>query len=543
MPGLQDAFERIGGALERHLTVSHAAGAALAVTDHEEILGVVVRGVADAAAATPVRPETRFQIGSISKSFAAAVALQEAEAGRLDLHASVNELLPWLELPESLGPITTHHLLTHSGGLVTGTEDAPTGLGAASALRHLPPTFPPGDQFWYSNDGYKLVGLILERIVGTSIQDLLHRRMLGPLGMASSVAAITDGVRADLATGYEPMYADRPPQLAHPLVPATWITSNTADGSIVSNVIDMSAYARFLLNRGDGPNGRALSEAAFGELTRRRIGVPGDPHDYAYGLQVEKPGGSRFVGHTGGMVGYTALLAIRPDDGLGCVMLQNGSGDRRGVVDDALEVIGRCLRGSPTPEPWFPREADVHPDAGAFEGRYEGDRRTLRVEAVHGRVRLAVGPVGVTLTQDPLSDPGDVFLLPHPSLERFPLRFARDAEGRVVEAFHGDEWFRGDRWTGAQPERHPLEWEAYPGLYRSNDPWARAVRIVLRKGRLALQWPWEPEEEPELTPLPDGSFAVGETWTPRRIRFERAIDGKTAVAVYNGGRWYRSFEP
>ena len=97
MPGLQEAFDRIGAALEHHLESSHAPGAALAITDREEILGVAVRGLADVAAGAPVRPQTRFQIGSISKSFAGIIALQEADAGRLDLHVSVNEILPWLE--------------------------------------------------------------------------------------------------------------------------------------------------------------------------------------------------------------------------------------------------------------------------------------------------------------------------------------------------------------------------------------------------------------------------------------------------------------
>src|ERR671910_3603282 len=110
--GLQQAFDRIGAGLEHHLMASHAAGAALAITDREEILGVAVRGLADVASATPVRPETRFQIGSISKSFAAIVAMQEVDAGKLDLRVSVNELLPWLGLPEPFGPITVHHLLT-----------------------------------------------------------------------------------------------------------------------------------------------------------------------------------------------------------------------------------------------------------------------------------------------------------------------------------------------------------------------------------------------------------------------------------------------
>ncbi|MGB7804459.1 MAG: serine hydrolase domain-containing protein, partial [Actinomycetota bacterium] len=84
MPGMQDAFDRIGAALEHHLESSHAAGAVLAVTDREEVLGVAVRGMADVAAGTAVRPETRFQIGSISKSFSGIVVMQEVEAGRLD---------------------------------------------------------------------------------------------------------------------------------------------------------------------------------------------------------------------------------------------------------------------------------------------------------------------------------------------------------------------------------------------------------------------------------------------------------------------------
>ena len=257
MVGLQEAFERVGASLEHHLTASHAAGAALAVTDGEEILGVVVRGMADVASAAAVRPETRFQIGSISKSFAAIVAMQEVDAGRLDLHVSVNELLPWLGLPEPFGPITMHHLLTHTAGLHTGTEDAPGFAGAMHLLRSYPATSAPGERYHYSNDGYKIVGAVLEAVTGQPIHELLRLRLLGPLGMTSSVAAITDEIWTDHATGYEPLRSDRPAQLRHPLVPAPRIVSNTADGSIVSNVVDMCAYARFLLAGATGPTSEA----------------------------------------------------------------------------------------------------------------------------------------------------------------------------------------------------------------------------------------------------------------------------------------------
>ena len=253
MAGLQEAFERVGASLEHHLTASHAAGAALAVTDRRGDPGG--RGARDGRrrVGRPVRPETRFQIGSISKSFAAIVAMQEVDAGRLDLHVSVNELLPWLGLPEPFGPITMHHLLTHTAGLHTGTEDAPGFAGAVHLLRSYPATSAPGERYHYSNDGYKIVGAVLEAVTGQPIHELLRLRLLGPLGMTSSVAAITDEIWTDHATGYEPLRSDRPAQLRHPLVPAPRIVSNTADGSIVSNVVDMCAYARFLLARGDRP--------------------------------------------------------------------------------------------------------------------------------------------------------------------------------------------------------------------------------------------------------------------------------------------------
>jgi hypothetical protein len=120
--------------------------------------------------------------------------------------------------------------------------------------------------------------------------------------------------------------------------------------------------------------------------------------------------------------------------------------------------------------------------------------------------------------------------------------FGRDPQGQVVEACHGDEWFRGEGWGGPEPAAVPGDWEAYPGLYRSNDPWGPVLRVVLRKGALHVEWPSDPDEGGELTAQEDGSFGVGEAGTPQRIRFEELLDGRTAVAVYNGGRWYRSFE-
>ncbi len=550
MAGLEAAFDRIGASAEHHLEFSHSAGLALAVTDREEVLGVVCRGLADVAAGTPVRAETRFQIGSISKSFAALLVLQEVAAGRLALDVSVNDLLPWLKLPEPFGPITLHHLMTHTSGLLVGTEDAPTGPGALHRLQTNPPTTAPGERWLYSNDGWKVVGACLEEVTGEPIHELLRTRVLGPLGMRSSAPAIVDAEYTDMAVAYEPLYSDRPVQLRHPLVPAHRITSNTADGSIVSTVLDMSAYARLFLARGDVPGvdgTRMLTEEQFDAWVEQRAD-DGDGGTYGYGLWAEELDGVRWVAHSGGMVGYTALFAVVPEEGLGCIVLQNGySEGLRKLARAAFATIRASLAGLELPPANVPPAATDIPKAADYVGTYTGeDGRVFEVEAEREGLRLNAGPVTVMLERDPLGEPTDTFLVPHDALERFPLVFQRDADGTVVEAFHGDTWFRSERYTGPEPEAPPDEWRRYTGFYRNDDPWAPTLRVLLRKGVLAIQWPsaaTDDEGEDDLLPLADGWFAGGTERDPRRIRFlGEGAGGKAVVVEFNGGSWFRSFE-
>ena len=402
MPGLQEAFDQVGASAEHHLEASHAPGLALGVTDREETLGVVVRGLADVAARTPVRPETRFQIGSISKSFARSLVLQEEAAGTLALDVSVNEILPWLGLEEPFGAITLHHLMTHTAGLLVGTEDAPTGPGrAAPAADSSPPTTLPGERFLYSNDGWKVVGACLEEVTGTSVPDLLAERIFGPLGMTSSAWDwITDAEHLTTAIGYEPVFGDRPVQLRHPLMPATLDRLDTADGSIVSHVLDMGAYARLLLARGDVPDGlggRLVPEPMFERWVAQYVddGEGGDVR-----LRLVAGGGRRrhLIGHSGGMVGYTAYLAVSPDEGLGLVICQNGGGGKRGLARAAFAQIRASLAGDPPPEPGC-RPPRPRSDGGGVRRPLRG-RRRARARA-HGRRRRAaarrrrgVGPAG-----------------------------------------------------------------------------------------------------------------------------------------------------
>ncbi len=545
MSGLSEAFERIGAFLEHRLPHMHAAGASLAVTDGEAILGVVVRGFADAASSTAVRPETRFEIGSISKSFTAILALQEAEAGRLDLHAPVRELLPWIALREPFGPITMHHLLTHSSGLPMGTEASADDRFSAWTLRLLEPGFPPGTRFHYSNDAYKVAGLIVERAAGAGLPELLRRRIFAPLGMKATEGAITNETRTDLATGYQTLYDDRPPQERHPLVPATWINSASGDGSIVSNAVDMAAYARMLLSRGDSPAGRLISDKGFELLTTGFVEDEGDWR-YGYGLMVGEPGGRPRWKHSGGMVGFTAQMTLDVESGLGVVLLLNGSGERASTVDFAIDAVGAALAGRHLPEIGPGPDPARTPNAPDYEGIYRRGPRTIELAAEAGRLRLRERAAGTDVVLSPEEDVADAFLVPDPAWDRFWLRFGRDADGRVIEAFHGDAWFVGEPQPASlrDPPEPPEEWAAFTGHYRTYNPWMPSFRIVLRKGRLVLTAPWEAEGDPELVPLGDGSFRVGrEEWRPDRIRFDTIVEGAALRALYNEAAWYRSFTP
>jgi hypothetical protein len=130
-------------------------------------------------------------------------------------------------------------------------------------------------------------------------------------------------------------------------------------------------------------------------------------------------------------------------------------------------------------------------------------------------------------------------------LDRFELRFHRDSAGGVVAASHGSAWFDRDGCEPLPIEPHPPAWDAYPGLYRSNDPWVPVIRIALRHGRLVrlATDSWEDPSEAPLVALDDGTFRVGEEdWIPERISFGGAVEGRATRAMFNGGAWYRSFE-
>lgn len=539
------ALDHIRGFIERHRARLQTPGLSLALTDRTGTIGLVTDGLADLAARTPVREDHRFQIGSISKGATAIALLQLREEGRMDLEAPLTRYLPWFDPGTSFAPITIHHLLTHTSGLITGMDFTGEAAHELWALREGGTGCPPGERMRYSNLGYKALGLVIERVTGRPWWEHVRDHVLAPIGMGDADPIITSEMRGRLATGHATPFDDRPWLPRHGWVEAPLFESATADGTICATADELAAYCRLLLNEGTGPDGAVLSRESFGLMTQR---VAQDPdaagHVFGYGVKwIDEPGARPVLGHSGGMVGFTSYALVDMEAGVGVTVLANASnGDPLLLARFAMACLAAEALGAPIPQVPDPEDPSVVEDAAAFAGEYRDDRSdaVLTVVADGGRLFLGSDPPTALIPIAP-----DRFAVDDPELERFGVRFLRD-ENVVTGLHRGPDRFVNDRYRGPASFDPPEGWSAFVGHYRSWDPWASNFRIFLRGGSLWIDAPedvLDAEPDRPLRPLADGSFHVGDEHSPDRIRFDTVIDGNATRAIYDCAPFYRTFTP
>lgn len=530
----QDAWARVAQFAAARMREANTPGMAVAITSRERLLHVGAFGYANLHAKRPLTADALFEIGSISKSFTSVALLQLRDEGRFDPRAPIARYLPWFSVRSSFAPITGHHLMSHTSGLPRDRDDVPSSRYQAYGLREREAGYAPGVHYAYSNVGYQVLGYALESIAKAPYAQVIAGRVLAPLGMSASVAQFTHETRLRLAVGYERLYDDRPTHSAHPLVPATWLEYAAGDGSIVSTPADMAAYARMLLNRGAGPNGRrVLSEDGFRLLTQRAI-LAGEQSWYGYGMSTSERNGRVVLSHSGGMVGYASMLVADPEAGVAAVVLVNGPGNPGAVAHFAVEAARAATRGGPLPELPAPTDPAVIDNAPDYAGTYTSGARTLLLD---DEPPLLGTPVGGRLALLERRD-RDTFYLNRPEWELFLLRFERE-KGTVVGFSHGGDYYaRSDRPLPAVS--HPREWDAYPGHYRATHAWFNNFRIVIRRGALYLMSP--DGDETTLEPLGPGLFKE-EGMSAERLRFDAIADGRALRANLSGVDYYRVFTP
>jgi CubicO group peptidase (beta-lactamase class C family) len=271
-------------------------------------------GLADLETHTPATPETNYRLASVSKQFTAASILLLAEDGRLTLDDRGHTWLP--SLPKAAETVTIRHLLTHTSGLVDYEDVLPGNLAAplhdADVLRLLETQdrtyFRPGTGYRYSNSGYALLALIVQRASGKAFAKFLRERIFQPLGMFHTVAH-EEGVSTvtNRAFGYT-QEAGRWNRTDQDPTSAV-----LGDGGIYSSIDDLAKWDAALYDE------RLLQpsslQAAFTPATHTD-----DPEiQYGYGWRIT----GETLWHSGESVGFRNVIVRYPKRHATVVVLTN----------------------------------------------------------------------------------------------------------------------------------------------------------------------------------------------------------------------------
>lgn len=530
---MSSSLENLENYLQAFVEHSGIPGLIVGVTDREKTLYTRGFGYANIDAKTPMTADHLMEIGSIGKSFTSTVIQQLHDEGRLDIYKPITDYLDWFSAQSEYDPILIHHLLSHTAGIINGTDQSGGSYYDVYALRDTRTFAPPGEKFHYSNVGYKALGLLIEHILDQPYADIIQERVLDPLGMSETDAVITHDTREKMAVGYVPAHDDRPPATPRRWNPATWVETATGDGCIASTVGDMAKYMRMYLNKGhDG----VLSDAGFERMTTPVINRT-EENQYGHGLAVHTLKDRYVVTHSGGMVGYTTLMHVDVKAGIGVMLMVNENSIYDFMSDGfyIVDVFAAMESGSKSPAIPVLKPYSDTANAVDFVGTFTDGKRKLIFTAEDRQLFLHDGSQKLVLF--PREEDG--FWVDHPDFTHFLLQFERNA-GEVNGVSYGETWYR--RQSAPQPEAvdYPEEWKQYVGHYRCHNPWYSNSRILIKQGKLFIAY-FDGSMMP-LIPIEGDRFRAGDD-SPEEIVFDLPYKGQMQRCVYSGLTMYRFFTP
>ena len=531
------ALERLLRYAELHIQTFGLPGMTLAVADDQGFRATITAGYADLEARTPVAPDQLFQIGSISKSFTALGILKLADQGKLDLDATVADLLPEAPLPKS-PRFTVKHLLNHTSGL---PDDAPLFPRGTDGLWC---GFEPGSRMSYSNLGYEILGLLIERATGRPYAETVRAQILEPLGMSATRPLIHDGDRMLYATGYSPYWRDRPYVRRDRISDGPWTPVTKAAGSVASTPEDMARYIGFLITAGQGRGAPVLSDAGAKRFSTPTTEAPpfGPGAHYASGIAIVPVNGRQLLHHTGGMLTFSSSIHVDTSTGVGAFASTNArvAPDYRPrlITAYACLLMAAARAREPLPAPVdLPLAAPAEPGDVTPAPLVSVSGETIALDAAGGARGPSAGPAGLEAAmvlrwngqaiELERSGP-DAYLVRHARFAILPLKLNR-RDGRVVSAWWGPELFAADP-AGRTPPPVPEALQKLAGRYDNDAPWSPGVtRVVARADGLSL------DGVTPLVQLPDGSWRIGaDEASPERLRFDAVLNGRAQRLNFSG---------
>jgi len=524
-----------------YMPAMNAPGLTLGLTDASHTLRTAGYGFANVDQHLPVNTEHLFQIGSITKSFVALVILQLRDEGKLDLNKPVLEYLPWLPITESFGPITTHHLLTHTSGLPDSLN-----LFSSNPSARLAQGFKPGDHFHYCNAGFDILGRLAANLDRRPWRACVQARILSPLGMSKTEPVITTASRPRSATGYEIYWDDQVYPRQGKLAPAPNLVMDNTAGCIASIPADMAIYLRMLLNRGKYSSGRIVSEESFNLMSTPHIKAEefSPTASYGYGIAVDTLDGHKILRHTGGMVSFASSIHVDLDGGVAAFASINAMQGYRptAVTEYAVRLLRASAESKPLPAPPAIANPEEIDNAADYAGTFTAPDGHKLVFAAQGkRLTLVDGDAHVPLQHAG----GDSFISTMESrFAEYGFEFTRKTTDStkpeetkpkppVIEVTYGPSWFTNASYSGPKTFQVPPEFAAYAGHYRSDGAWAGDARAFVQKDRLMLS-------SSPLEPIGNGLFRIADQpWIPDTAEFLCIAEGKAQLLKLGGADFWR----
>jgi CubicO group peptidase (beta-lactamase class C family) len=352
----------------------------------------------------PVRPDTLYPIGSISKVYTAALVMTLVDEGMLDLDAPVVIYLPDLQLadPRARATITLRQLLSHQSGLFGDYYDD-FGSGD-NALARCVASFPtlrqltaPGELWAYCSSGFMLAGRVVEVVTGQPFEVAMRQRLFEPLGLTHSFFFAHEAIVYPIAAGHT---LKTPGGHEHEVCREYLLGRNVAPaGGIISDAGDLLTVAAFYMGDGTWHGRHVLSSAALEAMLTPQVRAAnflaaGFAEWGGLGWAIRFLDGVQVVEHGGSLGGFQVKLKLVPAHRLAIAILTNSA--RGGVLGDRVAAwtlehfLGLRV---PKPEPIsLPEDAFAR-----IAGRYRGQDEEVTVTVEDGGLRCVItvrGPIG-----------------------------------------------------------------------------------------------------------------------------------------------------
>lgn len=362
-------MSRVDAVVRPYIDSAKIAGVAIGVFRNGEPVLTKAYGYADLEFDVKMPVDASFEIGSVTKQFTAAAALQLVEQGKVNLE---DEITKYLAFDTKGKKVTVRQLMSHTSG-IKGYTELPM-FGNIAVHKYKRDTllqlvgkeafdFEPGDALIYNNTGFFMLGLIIEKASGMSYEEYVKKNLFDKAGMSNSFYCSESKVVKNRAHGYG-MSKDG-------LVRADYIdhTWPFAAGSLCSTVEDLAKWNSAL------HHGKILSEEMYKEFIAPAVLNNGSATHYAKGITVTDRNGRRSVAHGGGIPGFLSENTYFPDDDVSVIVLMNTTGPvSPGTIESAIVDV---LFPKPSLE-----SASFQGDRTRYHGKYDGPARGRPVTVV-----------------------------------------------------------------------------------------------------------------------------------------------------------------